>query len=362
MHVTSLELADFRNYRSVSVALSPGVNVLAGGNGQGKTNFLEAAGLLSVAKSLRGATDTEMVGWSAKESVLTGHLADAACDRIEMSLRPPGRKRVSVDGAPLASISDLIGILRTVQLAPDAIEDLFRSASGRRRMLDMLISQVDRTYLRALIRHRNTIAQLNALLRQQKSSSDELGVWEEQVSVAAVEVVRRRRSVVERLEPAICGHFAELFGGVSIEMRMRTTLPVDDSDGAVDACARALAEARPRSRQRGFVSKGAHRDRVEVLLGGRNIEEHASQGQFKGAFFAWKIGEGDVIEEIAGVRPVWIVDDPFSEMDRARALKAFEMFSGRGQVLITTARDDDLGIERWDCTRWRVESGTIEQV
>jgi DNA replication and repair protein RecF len=362
VHVASLELTDFRSYESLAITLSPGINILTGKNGQGKTNLLEAVGLLSVAKSARGATDTEMVRWGADGAALAAGLVDADADMLQMELRPSGNKRVAIDGAPLATVSELVGVLRTVQIAPEAIDRLFRSASGRRRMLDILIAQIDRAYLKALIGHRNTVAQLNALLKKKGTSTDELAVWEHQVAARAVDVVRRRHAVAADLSAALGTYFGALFGESSIEVRLSSTLPVDDTDGALEACVEALAAARPQSRRRGFVSKGAHRDRVDVLLRDREIERHASQGQVKGAYLAWKMAEGDVIEGATGTRPVWLVDDPFSEMDRTRALRAFEMLADRGQVLLTTARDDDLGMEEWDCARWRVESGTIERL
>ena len=359
--MASVELVDFRNYRASSADLSLTMNVLVGENGQGKTNFLEAIGVLSVARSLRGATDAEMIRWGAPESRLACDVVSAAEQRLEMRIPLTGRKQVAVDGAPLTGLSELIGTLCTVHLAPEAIDGQFRSPAGRRRMLDVLISQVDHTYLLALKRHRSIVSHLNALLKQARPRLDELELWERQLATAAAEIVRRRRAVLKRLEPAATECFSALFGADRLGVRLRSTMPVDDTSQAVEACAEALAKARPQALRSGFVAKGAHRDRVEVLLDGRDIESHASQGQIKAAYFAWKTAEGAVMEQVADARPVWLIDDPFSELDRTRALRLVEGFAGRGQVLLTTARDDEMGIDRWDCARWRVKNGTIRK-
>jgi len=362
VHVASVELSDFRNYRNASVALSATLNLLAGDNGQGKSNFLEALGLLSVGKSIRGAMDAEMVRWEADEGRLACVIADGTASRLEMRLRPGERKEVRIDGAPAETLADIVGILRTVHVTPDVIDDQFRSPSGRRRMLDILISQIDRNYLRALKRHRAVVAQMNALWKRADPSPAELEVWERHLATVAVDIVRRRQEVIERLRQAADQHFGALFDAGRLDMRLRPTLPVDDSPDAVERAARALAQARPQAERAGCVTRGAHRDQIDVLIDDRPFEEHASQGQVKGAYFAWKLAEGDVIEQTAEVRPLWLVDDPFSEMDRTRAFRLLDAFRARGQVIVTTARDGDLGLEGSGFARCMVDHGRITPI
>ena len=362
MYVASVALNDFRNYRSASVALSPTVNLLVGANGQGKSNLLEAIGLLSVGKSVRGALDADMVRWGTEGSRIACELTGASVARLEMQIQPGQRKQVRVDGAALPSLSDLVGIVRTVHFAPDVIDQQFRSPSGRRRMVDILISQIEHPYLEALKRYRKIVHQVNMLYKQPEPSASEMDAWERQLAAVAVEVVRRRMGLLGRLQDAVQAHFVSLFGLGSLELRMRTTLPVDGTDDAVEACAESLHQSRPQAIKVGFLTRGAHRDRFEVLLDGHPVEAHASQGQVKGAYFAWKLAEGDAIEELTGARPLWLVDDPFSEMDRRRALRLLEVFIDRGQVILTTARDSDLDLETRGFARWQVHDGTIEHI
>lgn len=366
MHVTALELTNFRSYAHASISFVPGINLIIGANGQGKTNLLEAIGLLSIVRSIRGANDGDMVRWDAETATIHGILTSRGETRVSMELRPRAAKDVTIDGAPLTALSELIGILRTVHMTPDTIDQGFRSPSGRRRMVDMLISQVDRGYLDALKRHRQIVANVNALCKQygEGASHDrdvEIEVWERQLAEVAVEIGMRREAVVGALNTAAQAHYATLFDDAQLEIRYRPSLPLDAANSA-DSAARILADGRERAIRSGYVSRGAHRDQFEVLVNGRDIETHASQGQIKGAYYAWKLGEGDVIASETGREPVWLVDDPFSELDRTRALSLLEVFRERGQVLLTTARDEDLGLEQFGFATWRVHEGALERV
>ena len=98
-----------------------------------------------------------------------------------------------------------------------------------------------------------------------------------------------------------------------------------------------------------------------MLLDGRPIDVHGSQGQTKGAYFAWKLAEGDVLRDMTGAEPTWLVDDPFSEMDRERSLSLLGEFLERGQVVLTSARDTDLDLGDRGLTRWNVHDGIIER-
>ncbi len=367
MRVASLRLAEFRNYHAAALELSPGMNLVAGANGEGKSNLLEALSMLSVGRSFRGANDRDMVNWDADAASVSCSLVDgpgeggeAPADRIDMEIVPGGRKQVRIDGAVIETLSDLVGMVRTVHLSPEVIDDQFRSPSGRRRMLDVLISQADRTYLAGLKRHRHVVQNLNALYKRSGTGNAEFDVWERQLAEAAVELAAKRRDVLATLEAAMAHRFETLFGGRALSIRVLATLPdEDDRARSVDAATAALRGSREQAFRRGYVTRGVHRDRIDVELDGREIETHGSQGQLKGAYFAWKLAEGEVLAGLTGQRPLWLVDDPFSEMDRERSLSLLDTFAGAGQVILTTARDPDLPLDVPEIARWQVQDGTI---
>ena len=121
MHLTSVQLSDFRSYRSASALFGPALNTVSGENGQGKTNLLEAIRLLSVGRSFRGASDVEMVRWGEKSGTIIGEVEGAAARKISLTVNPGDRKRGSLDGAPLTGLSELVGVMRTVAVSSDEI-------------------------------------------------------------------------------------------------------------------------------------------------------------------------------------------------------------------------------------------------
>ena len=246
MHIAALDLTDFRNYRSASVALAPGLNLVTGANGQGKSNLLEAIGLLSVGKSFRGANDGDIVRWDTGRAVVSCRLDDGPVERIEMAISQAERKQITIDGAPAQPLSELLGVVRTVHLSPEVIDQQFRSPAGRRRMLDMLISQGDREYLTALRRHRQVLQNLNALWKTGGPADTELDVWELQLAREAVLIGNRRRRTLHDMEPALARRFGEWFSGHALSLRVHESLPTDAPQDAVGACAEALRfRARP---------------------------------------------------------------------------------------------------------------------
>ncbi len=357
MRVASVELTNFRSYAKAGIDLAPAVNLVVGDNGQGKTNLLEAMGLLSIGRSVRGAPDADMVRWGAEASLVACRLCEGADERLALEIRPGERKSATIDGAPLTVLSDLVGIVRSVHLSPETIDGSIRSPAGRRKMLDVLLSQVDRRYLDGLKRHRQIVVRLNSLYKRTTPHDGEMDVWERQLAEVATDIGRRRAEVLPAVAESAAGHFATLFGGTRLDLRIHPSLPVEDG---ADACEEALAAARDGALRVGHVTKGAHRDRVDVLVDDRDLESHASQGQVKGAYFAWKFAEGDVIQAETDVEPIWLVDDPFSELDRTRALALLEAFSTKQQVVITTARDADLGLDKIGYPSWWVHDGEIE--
>ena len=360
MRITQLELVNFRNYSSACISLAPGLNLVTGANGQGKSNLLEAISILSVGKSYRGAADSDMIQWDAESATVSCEIEDASAYRIGMTLQVGNRKHITVDGAHVPVLSDLLGILKTVHLSPEVIDDQFRSVAGRRRMLDMLISQADREYLHALKRHRQILQNLNVLLKTDRQDDTEIAVWELQLAREATRVSSRRQEILDDLESLMRSYFAELFEDRVISLKMHCSLPMHGDDPVAEA-SEALKAARPRARRNGFVSKGAHRDRLDILLDGRPMDIYSSQGQTKGAYFAWKFAESDILRQMTGAEPIWLVDDPFSELDSQRSLKLLEEFSTKHQVILTTARDSDLDLDKRGFTRWSVQNGTIEQ-
>lgn len=353
MWLRTLRLETFRNHSALELDFEKGLNFLHGPNGSGKTSVLEAVSYLAVARSLRGAADSEVVGWGSSGFGVGGEIVDgAATTRIVLRFTRGGRKEVTVDGEPLGRLAELVGHLRAAWFSP---EDTWITKGGpeaRRRLLDMTLCQTDGSYLAALSNYRRALRQRNEALLSwtPDEESDRLvEAWTEKLVEYGGCVMAARARLVPELESAVARVHEDVSGEEALSLGYRSSValgdavPEGDSDGGdreADARERfssALAQCAEDERRRGFTLVGPHRDDIEVRLGGRQLRSFGSQGQHRTAAIALKLGQAAVLDrEECGV--VVLLDDVLSELDARRGSALIEHVCSHGQALVTSTR------------------------
>ena len=389
--VDRLRLFRFRNYADETVELGPGLNVLSGSNAQGKTNLLEAVATLALSRSPRAATLGELVSWGEPLCRVEGRVQRPEGPTvIDVRIgrggggRERGTRTVTVDGSALPA-RRLLGICPVVLFWPDDLQLVKGGPEGRRRLLDMVLSQIDPHAADALLRYRRALEQRNALLRQLRagaSSGGELPQFTAELVRHGGEVRAHRARLVGDLQPLAAAALHELSdGGENLGLRYATDR--DDEGGVLDdgagggtaaenpldavAASEVLAATlRRRGAEelaRGVTVAGPHRDDVEILLGGRPARGTASQGQQRSAVLACKLAEVRHLAGVAGVAPVLLLDDVLSELDADRRSRLLAgLGAGRGsQALLTTteAQTPELA-GLGDLRHFRVSAGRIE--
>lgn len=358
MLLRSIELVDFRNYAALDLQVSPGVTVLIGANGQGKTNLLEAIAYLATLSSFRGAADDVLIRAGAATSVIR---AEAERDRrnllIETEIRRAGRNRTLVNRQPLQRSRDLLGALRVSVFAPDDLELVKGTPGLRRRFVDDLAIAVDphldarRTEVDRVLRQRN------ALLKQCKGRLDAdaavtLDVWDTKLAAAGEALGRLRADLVGQIAPFLDDAYAALAG------RGRDVTIGYAPSWAVDGLATALTAARDDDLRRGVTTVGPHRDEIDLLLGGDPARTHASQGEQRSFALALRLAGHRLVTNATSSAPILLLDDVFSELDASRR-SALLANLPEGQTLMTTAADVPAGTNP-DLVL-RVVQGTLEQ-
>ncbi|MBI2872749.1 MAG: DNA replication/repair protein RecF [Chloroflexi bacterium] len=381
MHLLHLSLEGYRNYRHLELDIPPGLVVLHGPNGQGKSNLLEAVYLLAIARSQRAATERELVHWEATQE--EGYaILDARVERragplhIRMGLHcSPVRgedaegvnvqKEVRINGVPRRTW-ELVGQLNAVLFSAEDIELVHGPPSGRRRYLDVLLSQVDRAYLRALQRYQRVVTQRNHLLRALREGAgnrDELTAWDASLCREGAIILERRLLALSRLAPMVQELHAHLMGeGGLLEMRYQpsATLEEESSGSLGEALERGLAACRQRETVLAMTLVGPHRDDLSLTAGGVDLSRYASRGHARLAALALRLAEARFLQERSGEEPVILLDDVLSELDPRRRELVLEMVSGHEQVLVTATDLAPLtpaALAR--AHRFRVEGGTV---
>lgn len=357
MYVRRLELAHFRCYRQLDLVLPAGPVILFGANAQGKTTLLEAAFMLATTRAPYGVADRLLVHWGAGDEVIPyskvrGEIERAAgtttIDIVNVqsaAARGDERytKRLRVDDAPRRAM-DVIGTLNVVLFTPRDIDLIHGAPSERRRYLDVLLCQIDPAYVRALGLYNHVVVQRNHLLRRLRDRGGdrrELAVWDEALVAHGGIILSRRIEAVRQLAVLAQPVHNDLVGddaALSIVYSSRAAGHADRTDDAATAerFARLIAARREEEIARGMSLHGPHRDDLELLVGGIDIRTFGSRGQQRTVTLALKLAEAELMWRTTGERPVLLLDDVLSELDRNRRQRLLQHVAAHEQSWITT--------------------------
>lgn len=372
MTLKALEVRDFRNLARVDLPLPPEGIAVVGDNGHGKTSLLEAIYYLHVLRSMRGAHDADVVRFGAPAFHVRAQTSREVGIGYERATK---RKRVMLDGVEPARLTDALGAVPSVMFSPADVA-LVRGAPGeRRRFLDIMLGVTSQPYLRSLQAYRAALARRNAALR----SGGPVAIWEPPLAHHGAIIWRERAAWVSDSAPALARLAAAIGELGPVGARYSSTLgetPYSSTLGeasssstageasvvdAERALADALAEGRAHDIRRGMTRVGVHRDDLVLSLEGHDLRTFGSAGQQRTVAIALRMLEAETLEQRIGVAPVFLLDDPFAELDveRARRILALLRERGRGQTVLTVPRAGDIPAELTTLERWRARSGAI---
>ena len=343
----TLALTDFRNYVTAAVEFAPGLNLVLGENGQGKTNLVEAIAVLCGTGSHRGATGEAMVRLGAERAVVSGAGRDSAREiRVDAEVKRAGGTRLLVNRVPVERQGGVPMV--AVAFSPDDLVIVKGAPDERRRLLDQggarlrVLAGAERQEFDRVLRQRTGL--LKAAINSRRALAT-LDVWDESFARTGALVIRNRLAVLERLLPEVRRRYQALAGPrAEVDLRYRPTWvapeelppPGDSRVAAVgEALIAALGGARSRDLERGVSTVGPHRDDVEVRLNGADARTFASQGEQRSLALALRMAERDLVAGERGEDPILILDDIFSELDDARREHLVAMVAGSGQTIAT---------------------------
>lgn len=353
MHFTALRLQHFRNYPLLTLKPSPGITVLYGDNGSGKTNVLEAMHLLALGRSHRTSTDKEMIAQGQQNALIYGETLrrDGKHDiqvRLFTAQRP--QKRVLLYGKPAPRIGDMMGHATCVMFSPEDLRIVRDGPAARRRFVDMQLSQIRPSYLRALKTYLSVLDRRNALLKAHRQGAlgdfeAQLDTWDEQLAAAAVPVVLSRRWFLAELALAAAKQYAAIAEDKQEVFTLRYAGPLAQAEDPLQAMLSGLHRARSEDVYRLFTTFGPHRDDVSLLLCNRELRAFGSQGQVRSAILSMKLGELSLIEREMGEPPALLLDDVFSELDVRRRGALLQSAQGLQTFLTCTDKQDAAGVQ-----------------
>jgi DNA replication and repair protein RecF len=367
--LVALDVRDFRNLAHVELAPPTEGLVVIGENGQGKTNLLEAIYYLQILRSARGARDQDLVRFGADGFHLGADVETDTHHTVGIGFERAGkRKRVRVDGVIRDRLSEALSTLPSVMFSPADVDLIAGSPSMRRRFLDIMLALTVPGYLTALQRYRAALARRNAALREAahagRGSAASVAVWEPALAQQGAILWTERRAWVASMDArfeTLCRDIGET---ATVKMRYAST--IGPSDDPTAALADALEEKRGLDLRRGITHSGPHRDDLAITLAGadgtpRDLRLFASAGQQRTAAIALRMLEAATFSERTGRAPVFLLDDPFAELDTRRASRILELLTrdGLGQTVLAVPRESDIPRQFTRLERFGIHGGEI---
>jgi len=356
-----LELGGFRCYETLRFEPDPGINVLVGDNGAGKTSVLEAIAYLGLLKSFRGTGDDALVGVEADAAVARGEFSiPSGTTRVEAELPRNGRRSILLNGKRPQRNRDVLAQVPIVVFQPDDLELVKGGPGMRRGYLDDLAAQMWPQAAADQQDYDKTLRQRNALLRHEGRSADPaaLDAWDERVSGLGAKVLGHRRRAMDTLDAHLAEGYRLVGARGDLTWDYTTNWGASSGDAEEDAIGHlgdALRSRRDRDFDQRVTTAGPHRDDPGLVVDGRSARTMASQGEQRTVALALRVAAYRALAQLRPHLPILLLDDVFSELDAGRSKGVLELL-GSGQVFVTTARDDEVPL---DGRRWTVLGGTV---
>ena len=339
MVIKSLKLKNYRNYDLLDLTFDPKTNILYGDNAQGKTNILEALYLSGTTKSHRGTKDRDIIQFGCDESHLETIVEKKGITfQIDMHLKKNSPKGIAIDKIPIRRASELFGIVHFVFFSPEDLNIIKDGPAGRRRFIDLELSQLDKIYLSNLSNYNRIINQRNALLKDiygQPGLAETLDIWDMQLAEYGTRILERRREFVKQVNEIISEIHYKLTGG-----KENITLTYEESVGGM-TLEQALKKNRERDLRMKSTSVGPHRDDLCFINNGQiDIRKFGSQGQQRTAALSLKLSEIELVKRIIKDTPILLLDDVLSELDKHRQNYLLDSIHDIQTIITCTGLDE----------------------
>lgn len=338
MYFKEIEIRNFRNYEYCKESFHPSINIFIGENGQGKTSLAEALYIMCLGRSFRTQKDREMIRFGEDTSVVrTTVFKNERNVRTEIILNRNEKKTVKINGVKKKR-ADLAGHILVVEFSPDDLKILKEEPDKRRRFLNREISKLYPGYYEDLAIYTKILLQRNTLLKEGNTDPSLLSVWNAELIRYGVKLIMRRESFIRRLNEISSRIHREITEGKEeLSIGYDANVPFDEDPETIEKSFQEKMEAaRDTDLQRGITSCGPHRDDLKVTINGIDVRRYGSQGQQRTAAIAIKLAEIQLMEEESGEKPVLILDDALSELDKSRQRYLIEALTGT-QIFLTAA-------------------------
>ncbi|MCQ2202745.1 MAG: DNA replication and repair protein RecF [Bacteroidales bacterium] len=348
MHLQKLHIINYRNIAQADIALCEGINCFVGKNGAGKTNILDTVYYLSFCKSYTSVADSLNILHEQPFMVIQGeYLINGVEETIYCGIKRGRKKQFKRNKTDYIRLTDHIGLLPLVIIAPADEELIADAAESRRKYMDYVISQSDPIYFDAIMRYAKTMQNRNQHLKALQEKIEEgmavdyslLDIFDEQMASIGQFISQKRRAFVEWLRPMV----QQIYGAISSSQNEAIDVSYLTGLDRYDLLS-GLRESRQRDLVLGYTSRGIHKDDIIITSGGYPMKQVGSQGQRKSFVIALKLAQYRYLEHVTGQNPILLLDDVFDKLDGIRGDNLIRFVSSGlyGQIFISDTNKERL--------------------
>ncbi len=387
MQIVDIKLKDFRNYESEIFDFKKGLNVIFGRNASGKTNVLESIYLASIFHSPRTTKDKEMIRIGATKAEIKITIQKRFRQhQIFLQINDQGQKKVAIDKIPIARAGELLGVLGVVYFSPDEMKIVKDAPSERRKMVDIGISQQQKSYFYALQKYTKILKQKNNMLKDikmgAKRNNEILDVWDKCLALEGAIIIKKRIEYIQELSREaskihsklsedkevlqIYYEMEELFAKNSDKIEQNKDEQSEDGDikkvvqKSVDTkeieteLFKKIVLSREKDIKLGYTTVGPHRDDICFEINGSDSRKYASQGQQRTIALSLKLSEVELFFKTKEERPILLLDDVLSELDEKRKAILLDHVTGYQTILTCTEYSESV-----DAHKINISNGKI---
>ncbi|MBO4428126.1 MAG: DNA replication and repair protein RecF [Bacteroidales bacterium] len=330
--LNKIVVQNFRNIELQELEFCANVNCLSGGNGEGKTNLLDAIWYLSMTKSATGSADSFNLRYGAPFFAIAGTYTLPSGQETRVSVQVQGgEKQMRRDDKPYTRLASHIGLLPVVMVSPSDISLVSDSGEERRRFVNSVLSQMDVQYLGNVQQYVRLLQQRNRLLKEGNIDFGYMEALDGKMDAVAQPIFERRRDFVAGIAPVVQEYYSRISGGREmVSISYRSDLQKGDLKDVLKA-------HRDRDLLMHYTTAGMQRDDFIFEMGGHPIRKCGSQGQQKSFLVALKFAQYELMKQASGYPPMLLLDDLFDKLDLGRVQNLLSMVSGNefGQIFLS---------------------------
>ncbi len=369
MIVKYIKLNNYRNFNEIDIELNDKLNIFIGNNAQGKTNLLESIYISSIGRTFRTNKEEDLIKFGSKKSIVDLTITKKnRIKKIRIELEKSKKKVVKINDIRLEKNNDLIGILNNVIFTPDDLKLIKGSPSERRKLLNIIISQIKPNYKYLLKNYKKVIIQRNNILRNINNKNfnrEVLEIWNNYLVNIGTDILEYRKEYFKSLKK----YSKEIYSNISqnneiLDIEYKSSLGIVEKlnrEQTKEIFNKKIKKNLDKEIYKGITLFGPHRDDLIIKINKKECKSFGSQGQQRSAALSLKLSEIEIIKNEIGEYPILLLDDVLSELDNNRK-KYLLSYINKLQTIITSTNDIDLNniIKEKNKKIFHVKNGQID--